>query len=194
MAGKRKITIEHVASQAGVSTQTVSRVINDRPDVSPETRQMVQQIIAQLGYKPSAIARSLASKHTRTLGLITADFSDYFFTQVIAGAESEARKHGYFLMLSSTEQNLQDEPEYLQLLSERHVEGILLARAGKEPNPDLVTQLLQEGIPVLSTAHPTRQNILPVVDIDNVDGGIQATRELVAGGHTQLAMITSPLH
>lgn len=75
----------------------VSRVINDRPDVAPETRKRVLQGIEELGYQPSAIAHSLASQRTHTLGLITADFSDYFFTQVIAGAEIAARERGYFL-------------------------------------------------------------------------------------------------
>src|SRR5579859_1236877 len=127
MRSKDRTTISHVAREAGVSTQTVSRVLNDRPDVAPETRELVQQVIARLGYQPSAIARGLASRHTRTLGLITADFGDYFFNQVIAGAEIEARKHGYFVMLGSTERNPKDEPEYLRLLTERQVEGILFA-------------------------------------------------------------------
>jgi LacI family transcriptional regulator len=101
-------------------------VINNRPDVAPATRQRVQQVIAQLGYQPNAIARSLVSQRTCTLGLITADFSDYFFTQVITGAEAEARKQGYRFMLGSTERNSQDEPEYIRLLTEHRVAGILL--------------------------------------------------------------------
>jgi LacI family transcriptional regulator len=126
MANAKRVTIMHVAHEAGVSYQTVSRVVNDRPDVAPETRKRVRDVIARLEYQPHAIARSLASKRTRTLGLITADFSDYFFTQVIAGAEAEARKHGYRFMLGSTERNSQDEPEYIRLLTEHRVAGILL--------------------------------------------------------------------
>jgi LacI family transcriptional regulator len=89
MNNQKHITIRHVAEKAGVSIQTVSRVLNDRPDVSPETRQRVQTIIAEMGYIPFASARGLASKRTRSLGLIATDFSDYFFSQVIIGANEE---------------------------------------------------------------------------------------------------------
>lgn len=192
MNGKKRLTIAEVARAADVSPQTVSRVINERPDVSPETRQRVQQIIDQLGYQPSAIARSLASRRTRTLGLITADFSDYFFTQVIAGAEAEARKHGYFFMLGSTERNPQDEPEYIRLLTERHVAGILFARPSTEPDDRHLLSVLRDGIPVVSTAYHIPGANLTVVDVDNVDGAQQATHYLIDCGRRQIAMITGP--
>ena len=95
----KHVTIQEVAEQAGVSIQTVSRVINHRPDVSPETRLKIQAIIDRLDYQPFAIARGLASKHTYTLGLVTVDFSNYWFSQVTTGAEQEAHEHGYFFML-----------------------------------------------------------------------------------------------
>src|SRR5436305_1209049 len=114
MSLSQHITIKQVAERAGVSIQTVSRVLNKRPDVSPETRERIQQIIEKLGYKPYASARSLASNHTRTLGLISPDFSDYWFAQVATGAEAEAHEHGYFFMLGTTGTNPQDEPKFLR--------------------------------------------------------------------------------
>ncbi len=192
MASSKRATISRVANEAGVSTQTVSRVVNNRPDVSPETRKRVQQIIAQLGYQPSAIARSLVSKRTHTLGLITADFSDYFFTQVIAGAEVEARRHGYFFMLCSTERNPNDEPEYIRLLAERHVDGMLFARPSTESDNRHLVDLLREEVPVVTTAYHLPGVALTVVDVDNVDGARQATRCLVASGRRPIAMIKGP--
>jgi LacI family transcriptional regulator len=189
---KRQLTILHVAREAGVSYQTVSRVLNDRPDVAPETRERVQAIINRLGYQPNASARSLASKRTRTLGLITADFSDYFFTQVIAGAEVEARAQGYRFMLGSTERNLQDEPAYLHLLAERHVDGILLARPGAESESKVLHDLLQEGVPIVTTAYYLVGEPITVVDVDNVEGGYQATQCLLEDGHREIALITGP--
>jgi DNA-binding LacI/PurR family transcriptional regulator len=192
MANAKRVTIMHVAHEAGVSYQTVSRVVNDRPDVAPETRKRVRDVIARLEYQPHAIARSLASKRTRTLGLITADFSDYFFTQVIAGAEAEARKHGYRFMLGSTERNLQDEPEYIRLLTERHVEGILFARPSTEVDNRHLVDLLRDGVPIVTTAYYLPGESLTVVDVDNLDGAYQATRHLLEYGHSQAAMITGP--
>src|SRR5919202_3609915 len=192
MAARKPSTIARVARQAGVSTMTVSRVINNRPDVSPETRRRVQKVIARLGYQPNAFARGLASRRSHTLGLITADFSDYFFTQVIAGAEVEARQHGYFFMLGSTERNLQDEPEYLRLLTARHVEGILFARPSTEPDNRHLLDLIHRGIPVVTTAYHLPGEALTVVDVDNVDGAEHATQSLLDLGHHHIAMITGP--
>lgn len=187
-----RVTIRDVAAAAGVSYQTVSRVINNRPDVAEETRRRVWQVIEELGYQPSAIARGLVSKRTYTLGLITADFSDYFFTQVIVGAEAEARKQGYFFMLCSTERNPDDEPEYLRLLTEREVDGILFARPSTEEDSRHILSLIQQGVPLVTTAYWLPGEKLTVVDVDNVDGGLQATECLIKRGHRRIGMITGP--
>jgi LacI family transcriptional regulator len=188
----KKVTIRDVAAAAGVSYQTVSRVMNERPDVAEETRQRVLQVIEELGYQPSAIARGLASRRTYTLGLITADFSDPFFTQVIVGAEIEARKHGYFFMLCSTERNPDDEPEYLRLLTERQVDGILFARPSTEQDSRHIVSLLRRDVPLVTTAYHVPGEDLTVVDVDNVDGGLQATQCLIDGGRWHIGMITGP--
>ena len=146
----RKPTIRDVAAAAGVSYQTVSRVINEKPDVAKDTRRRVLEVIERLGYQPSAVARGLASRKTHTLGLITQDFSDYFFTQVIVGAEAEARRHGYYFILGSTERNPDDEPEYLRLLTEREVDGILFARPSTEGDPQHVRWLIERNTPLVT--------------------------------------------
>ncbi len=192
MPNKRPVTIQRVAREAGVSPMTVSRVLNRRPDVSPETREKIQRTISRLGYQPNAFARSLASSRSHTLGLITADFSDFFFTEVIAGAEAEARRHGYFFMLGSTERNLQDEPEYIRLLTQRHVDGILFARPSTEPDYHHLLDLIRKGTPVVTTSFRIPGQKLTVVDVDNVDGAQQAVNCLLAGGHRQIAMIAGP--
>ncbi len=192
MATTKRATMEQVAREAGVSTQTVSRVLNNRPDVSPDTRERIKEIMRQLGYQPNAMARSLASRRTRTLGLITEDFGDFFFTQVIAGAEEEARKHGYLFMLGSTELNLQDEPEYIRLLSERHVEGFLFSRPNTESDNLQMVNLIRKGVPVVTTAYHLPGELCTVVDVDNITGGRLAARHLLAAGHERIGMISGP--
>jgi LacI family transcriptional regulator len=188
----KRITIRDVAAAAGVSYQTVSRVLNDKPDVAEETRRRVLRLIEELGYQPSAVARSLVSKRTHTLGLITADFSDYFFTQVIISAEIEARRSGYFFILGSTERNPVDEPEYLRLLTERQVDGILFARPSTEGDSQHLVSLIRQGVPLVTTAYYISGQRLMVVDVDNVDGGWQATNCLVQAGHRHIGMIMGP--
>lgn len=185
-------TIKQVAEKAGVSIQTVSRVLNDRPDVSPETRQRVKRVIDELAYQPYAIARGLASKRTYTLGLVASDFSDYWFSQVVTGAEMEAHEHGYFFMLGSTGCGPQDEPKFLRLLTQRHVEGILFVRAGCLKDLEHLHNLQQSGIPVVSTGFYLPEADFSVVEVNNIDGGRKATQYLIDLGHTEIAMITGP--
>lgn len=190
---RQRATQADVARLAGVSYQTVSRVINNHPHVAPGTRARVQQAIQQLGYRPNAIARGLASHRTRTLGLITADFSDYFFTQVIIGAEREARQAGYFIMLGSTEKNMQEEPEYIRLFSQYCVDGFLFARPSTEADSRHLLTLIRSGVPLVTTAYYLPGEPMNVVDIDNVDGGYRATRHLIELGHWRIAHITGPI-
>ena len=188
----KKPTIRDVAAAAGVSYQTVSREINERPDVAEGTRRRVLEVIEELSYQPSAVARSLASRKTHTLGLITQDFSDYFFTQVIVGAEAEARQNGYYFILGSTERNPDDEPEYLRLLTEREVDGILFARPSTEGDAQHVRWLIERNTPLVTTSYSIPGVALTVVDVDNVDGGRLAAECLIEGGHREMGMIAGP--
>ena len=97
-----RATIKQVASSAGVSTQTVSRVINERPDVSPETRKRVQDVIDQMGYQPSALARSLISQRSFTLGVVTAGLKHIGPSRTLSGITSAAEEFGYSLLLKRT--------------------------------------------------------------------------------------------
>lgn len=189
---KKHITINQVAEEAGVSIQTVSRVINDRYDVSAETRQRVQEVVARLGYQPNAIARGLASQRSRTLGLVTYDFADYFFTQVVTGAEQEARAQNYIFMLGSTNCGQGDEPKYLRLLTERHVEGVLFARAGSYDDNQHLQNLQETGVPVVTTGYYLPDASFTVIDINNIEGGHKGVDFLIQNGHRQIAMITGP--
>ncbi len=193
MIQQKHTTINQVAEKAGVSIQTVSRVLNGRPDVSPETRQRVQQVMADLAYQPYAIARGLASRRTYTLGLIASDFSDYWFSQVVTGAEAVGHEHGYFFMLGSTGCEPQDEPTFLRLLTQRHVEGILFVRAACPSDLEHLKNLQHSGIPIVSTGFYLQDADFGIVEVDNVDGGRKATQYLIDLGHTRIAMISGPV-
>src|SRR5512139_2462965 len=119
-------TIRDVAREAGVSHQTVSRVINGSEDVLPETRAQVEEVIQRLGYRPSAIARSMARGQTHTLACISPNLTDYTFASVIEGAEIEARQHKYFMVSSSAH----DSDAFCELVDElvghRRVDGLIV--------------------------------------------------------------------
>jgi LacI family transcriptional regulator len=188
----RHVTIKDVARQAGVSIQTISRVINNRPDVSPQTRKRIQAVIKEMGYQPFTNARGLAAKRTYTLGLVTADFSDFWFSQVVTGAEKEAQEHGYGFMLGNSTCDPKDEPKFMRLLTQRHVEGVLFIRANCENEYIHLLRLKEFGVPVVTTGHHLPETGLAMVDVDNVGGGLKATEYLISLGHKRIAMLTGP--
>jgi LacI family transcriptional regulator len=186
-------TIKQVAERAGVSIQTVSRVLNNRPDVSPDTRQRIQGIIEDMKFQPFAVARGLASRRTFTLGFVSDWFAGSFVNQIMTGAELESHKQGYFLMLGSAHSQPGMEPTYPRLVTERHVEGVIFAGAGNQQDEGALLQFKKHGVPVVITGYHKEQALdFSFVDTENGIGGRQATQCLVDQGHTRIAMITGP--
>jgi len=187
----RRPTIRDVAARAGVSHQTVSRVINGREEVAPATRERVRAAIRELQYVPSPLARGLMGSRTHTLGMVTADVTDQFFAEAIAGAELETRKRGYYLIVASVEGEAEDdELAYLRLMLERRVEGLIVAR----PQLPLTLEQLPpavERVPLVSIGSSDVPGFMSV-DVDNRGGGFEATSRLVAHGHRVIATITGP--
>lgn len=192
----KRPTIRDVAARAGVSHQTVSRVINHDRAVSGPTRDLVLAAIQDLNYLPNGIARSLSSSRTRTLGVVTANISDFAFSQTAAGAEAEARRRGFFLLIGSVADATDEAEEraYLDLMLERRVEGLILdwptLRIARNPSPPLVVS----RVPLVTIAAAADLPSPTVVDVDNRRGGFDATSFLIAQGHRAIATITGPLH
>jgi LacI family transcriptional regulator, galactose operon repressor len=182
----RPPTIRDVAARAGVSHQTVSRVMNDSPRVTAATRERVLASIEELGFVPSPLARGLLSNKTRSLGVVAEDISDHFFARMAAGAEAEARRRGYYLMIGSVEPG-DDEAGYLRLMLERRVEGLIVAR----PSVPLSAEALTAGVPVVAVGVGAQTDV-PVVDVDNRRGGYDATKHLLERGHRRIATIVGP--
>ena len=124
----RQVTISQVAKEAGVSAQTVSRVINNRQEITPETRQRVQDVIKRLGYQPNAIARSLIQRRSHILGVVTSGLEYYGPSHILIGVEQGANQAGLSILL-----NLIHQPETQEIgsivngLISRQVEGIIWA-------------------------------------------------------------------
>ncbi|HSL44184.1 MAG TPA: LacI family DNA-binding transcriptional regulator [Anaerolineales bacterium] len=187
-------TIKEVAAAAEVSTQTVSRVINERPDVSAETRKRVQEVIEKLGYRPSALARSLIRQRSYTLGVVTAGLKYIGPSRTISGIAAAAEEAGYALLLKelpySEEKNI--EPIFQALLS-RHVDGIIWAVPEIGENRSWVHRnLLDVDIPIVYiTMEP--QEELSFVSVDNYLGGRMATSHLLEQGYRNIGHIAGPL-
>ncbi len=182
-------TIRDVAHLAGVSHQTVSRVINGSTDVTAETRDRVEAAILELGYHPSAIARSMARGQTHTLACISPNLTDYTLASIIEGAELEARNQGYFL-LSTSAQNAVDFNELIkELVGHGRVDGLLVIN----PYADERYQLIPENFPLVFVGAHSRGAPIASVCLDDEDAARAATEHLLARGHRRIALITGPM-
>lgn len=121
-----RATMADVARESSVSLMTVSRVVNGKTDVSEETRQRVLEVIDRLGYRPSGIARSLATRRTGTIGLVVPDISNPFFSDVARGVATEAYRDDYTVFLCSSEEDAVRELDLLHSLEEKRVDGLIL--------------------------------------------------------------------
>ena len=183
----RPATLQDIADAVGVSAQTVSRVVNHKPDVSEETRRRVWEAARRLGYRPNTLARGLASRRSYALGVVGWAAYDQFLSEVVMAAEREARARGYVCVLTFVE----DEPHSLlfmyNLLLERQVDGIMLLA----PHPCL-ERPTDFPVPVVTMTCPIRDESVINVDVDNVDGAHQAVHHLTELGHRRIGVVTGP--
>ncbi len=178
MANHSHVTIRDVAAKAGVSHQTVSRVINDSDRVLPETRAKVETAIAELGYRPSAIARSMAIGRTGIMACIAPNLTDYTFASLISGAEIEVRKHGYFLLSASAPDGDTFAALIDELVSSQRAEAIMVIN----PFADDRHAHLPENFPIVFAGARPREHAMNSVALDDVKVGFDATEHLLEPG------------
>src|SRR5512146_2442150 len=124
---KQQITIRDVAKLAGVAPITVSRVVNSLPGVNQGTRERVNKAIAELNYVPNAMAKSLRSRQTCTIALVLTDITNPFWTTIARGVEDTAAQRGYNVIFCNTDEDLEKEAKYINILLQRRVDGLIIA-------------------------------------------------------------------
>ena len=183
-------TIKDVAQAANVSTNTVSRALNNKPDVSKETRAKVLSIAKELNYSPNNLARSLISKHTGTLGVVVTDNANPFYARVIKGIEDVVRTQGYNIILCNTDEDSEREVEAIRLLQQKRVDGILITPVQHDSR--YLEELNSYPNPyVLLNRHP-RKGLVDYVINDNAYGARLAVHRLTSTGRKNIAYICGP--
>ncbi|TQR21646.1 LacI family DNA-binding transcriptional regulator [Psychrobacillus vulpis] len=187
-----KLTIKDIAREAGVSITTVSRVLNKKEEgMSQETREKVLRVMEELNYQPNKLARGLVTKRSNMLGLIVPNISNPFFPELCRGAEDEANKRQYSLIICNSDDQTQKEENYLRLLKEQQVDGILLS--SKDRLSKTSKNQLQSGkIPYVLFDRGEEGNNYSGVFLDNEKGGYLAGKHLTDLGHTKIACMTGP--
>ncbi|MCU0503842.1 MAG: LacI family transcriptional regulator [Anaerolineae bacterium] len=183
-------TIREVAERAGVSTMTVSRVINNSGYTSRAARARVEAVIAEMGYVPNALARSLRFKQTKTLALVLSDITNPFFTTIARGVEDVANRHGFNVIFGNTDESEEKQAEYLNVLVQKQVDGVLLVPALSTEGP--VAFLRSRGVPVVVLDRRVPECSTDGVRGDSVQGGYELTKLLLGLGHRRIAILSGP--
>lgn len=184
------VTIHDVAKKAGVSTTTVSHVINQTRFVSESAARRVRRAMQELRYQPNAVARSLRRKHTRTLGLVLPDSSNPFFAEVARGVEDFSFQQGYNVLFGSSDGDLEKESAYLRVFIEKQVDGLIFVAAGESTRN--IRQLQAEHLPLVVVDREFKNLVADYVVADNRHGGFLATEHLIELGHRVIACIAGP--
>ncbi len=191
MTNQRPIpTLYDVAGLAGVSTATVSRVLNFPEKVAPATRDKVQTAVAALGYSPNFGAKVMAARRTNTIGAIIPTMENAIFARGLQAVQEELRQHGYTMLVASTSYQPDIEEEQIRALVARGADGLLLI--GHARSPAIYQFLAAQGIPTLITWAFDKDAPLPSVGFDNKAAMQMMAREVIARGHRNLAMISAP--
>lgn len=192
-AMSHRVTIADVAREAGVSAQTVSRVINNKGEIREATRQQVLEVIERMGYKPSSIARGLATNRTYTLGLSVPDIANPFWPEVARGVEDVAWDHGYNLFLCNTTESPRREAAILELLEEKRVDGVIVAGSRLADEQFLPLIARHQAAVLVNRTVPAGARAGSVL-IDAIGGATQGISHLLAGGRRALAFLAGPQH
>jgi LacI family transcriptional regulator len=190
----KQITIYDIAQEANVSVATVSRVINNTAPVRHSTRTKIMDLIRKYNFQPNALARSLTKKETGTIGIIVPDITNPFFPEVFSGIEQEARDKGYTFLLCDSSSNYERESQYMNILREKQVDGILFM-GGRinliDCSPILIEEVVDTAkrVPLVLVNGNLTGSLLHRVITDEIMGAEMATQHLIDLGHKDIAFI-----
>lgn len=182
------VTIKTIAKLAGVSSAAVSKALNGHSDISDETKNKILKISKEIGYTPNAIARSLVTQKSNTIGLLIPNISTPIYAEIFKGLDNGARELGYSLFLCNTNDDIEIERDYVRNLMEKRVNGIIIAPVSE--NIDDIVDITRNSIPVIYIGGKVSDNMNNYVIVDNLYGSRLATEYLIQLGHKDIYMLT----
>jgi LacI family transcriptional regulator len=186
----RRVTIKDIARQAGVSPQTVSRAINNKGEISPQTRARVLDIAGRLGYQPNGIARSLATRRTRNIGLVVPDVSNPFFASIARGIQDAAHHAHYNVFLCNTDETIEREISAIHSLEAQRVDGMILS-SSRLSEQELL-HLADRYQPLVLVNRRIDHQQVGYVLVDDAMGMQEAVRYLLELGHRSIGLLAGP--
>lgn len=185
-----KLTIRQIAEMAGVSVTTVSQILNNKGTrFSDETRRRVWEIVNKYQYKPDFFASNLINRHSKTIGMVVPDVTDFFFSKIVEGVERYVNPLGYMIVLCNSQQSQEKELSYIEELSHRSVDGILLATPNKLPEEYKLDGSFYRNIPMILIDRGINQRSRGRLIVKEYEGAYQAVSYLIENGHRHIGML-----
>lgn len=181
------ITIKDIAKRTGVSHSTVSRALGGNSLISVETSDRIRKVAREMGYQPSAAARSLKTNQTKVIGVIVNSIDDPFFSEILFGIEDAAQQAGYSLFIASSQYDPIREQNIVQTMMEQRTDGVIICSSSF--SADKGRQLLANGFPVVVVNYKATENFNYSIYHDDIDGSQQLTRHLLNLGHNKIAYL-----
>lgn len=182
--------IQEVARRAGVSISTVSRVLNGTARVNSDVKERVLAAIEELDYRPSRAARSLRANHSSIIGLLISDIQNIFFMELIKGVEDIALRNGYSVLLCNSDENPQREQQYLEVLYDERVAGLIIVPTREHLNG--LEHFRERNIPIVAVDRRIKSKNIDAVLVDNVQGAREAVSHLITNGYRRIGTIIGP--
>ncbi len=187
---KKRVVLSDVANLAGLSKATVSRYLNNSIVLPQATVQRIEDAIAQLDYRANSLARRLSKGGSETIGLVLPDITNPFFAELADAAEEAASEHRYSLVLCITRNNPDKERQFIRWLDTCQVDGLLFTT--NRPDNGVLREELVGHQRIVLIDEDIPGSLVPKVFVDNIQGGILATRQLIAAGHRRIAFVGGP--
>lgn len=189
MSEKRRLTLKDIAKELGISVSTASRALNSYPGIAEETINMVKDFAEKHNYVPNTMAVNFRKNKTMTLGIIVPELIHYFFSSVISGAIQTAKKHGYSVFVSQTDEKVSDEVIACRTLLSSGVDGLLISISNETIEGEHIREFLDEGKPVVQFDKVSDYLETPKVIVDDFQGAFKAVEHLIKQGYKNIAHI-----
>lgn len=191
---KRRLSLKDLAKELNISISTVSRALKNHPDISVELTRRVQELALEKNYTPNPLAMGLLRQETRMIGVIVPDLVTHFYSSIISGIEEYAKSQGYFILLASSDENLQKEIESVSNLLKARVDGMIVCLSKETDRFEHFKQLVENEIPLVFFDRVCLTESVPSVVVDNRHAVEQIIFHLQEQGFKRIAFISGPSH
>jgi DNA-binding LacI/PurR family transcriptional regulator len=192
--GKRHISLKDLATEMGVSISTISRALKNHQDISPELTKKIQQLAHEKNYTPNPLAMGLLKQQTKMIGVIVPDIVTHFFSSIISGIESIAKEHGYYIVISSSNESYIKEAEAVQNLLKTRVEGFIVCISQETKDFSHFEKLIRDEIPLIFFDRICESLNVPAVTVDGAESVKAIIRHFKDNNCKRIAYISGPEH